>query len=156
MNNKKYELTKESKIVEGVKVFRIKALKDLDNVKSNVKKGDFGGYVQSSNNLSQEGFCWIYDNAVASGNSCVREDAEVKGQGYVKDNADISCCAVVTGIVRNNARVSGGATVEGIVEDDAIITYLDSVPKGSCVSGQSQQPHVSEIPQPSFKNDREI
>ena len=34
MNNKKYELTKESKIVEGVKVFRIKALKDFGNTKT--------------------------------------------------------------------------------------------------------------------------
>jgi len=35
---KKYELTKESKIVNGITLFRIKALRDFGNV----KKGDLG------------------------------------------------------------------------------------------------------------------
>ena len=53
---KKYELIPSDK--EGL--YRVKALKDF----SNVKKGDIGGYVECESNLSHNGKCWIYDNAV--------------------------------------------------------------------------------------------
>ena len=55
---KKYKLTEESIIYFGKTLFRIEALKDFGNV----NKGDKGGYVQSDENLSQEGDCWISDN----------------------------------------------------------------------------------------------
>ena len=29
----------------------------------NVKEGDIGGYIESEDNLSQAGTCWIYDEA---------------------------------------------------------------------------------------------
>lgn len=41
--SKKYELTNESKVVNGCTVYRIKALKDF----SDVEKGNIGGYIQS-------------------------------------------------------------------------------------------------------------
>ena len=41
--SKKYELTNISKIVNGCRVYRIKALKDFGDVKI----GDIGGYIQS-------------------------------------------------------------------------------------------------------------
>ena len=41
---------------------RIRALSD---VRPGVQKGDLGGYVQSAENLSQEGSCWIFDDAIA-------------------------------------------------------------------------------------------
>ena len=53
---KKYELIPSDK--EGL--YRIKAVKDF----SNVKKGDIGGYIEGEKNLSHDGNCWIYDNAV--------------------------------------------------------------------------------------------
>ena len=56
---KKYELT-ESKIYCGITLFRIKALRDLWNVKA----GDLGGWVESELNLSHEGNCWIYNDAI--------------------------------------------------------------------------------------------
>ena len=58
--DKKYELIPSD--IEGL--FRIKALKDFNDV----KKGDIGGYIQSENNLSQLDDCWIYDNAVVRDN----------------------------------------------------------------------------------------
>ncbi len=42
MGNKKYELTADSKVVLGKKVFRIKALISFGNVTA----GDLGGYVE--------------------------------------------------------------------------------------------------------------
>ena len=42
-----------------VPLHRIRATKDF----SDVKAGDFGGFIQDESNLSQEGDCWIYDEA---------------------------------------------------------------------------------------------
>ena len=47
----KYELTNETKQVDDVTLYRIRALKDF----ADVKTGDLGGWVQSTANLSQEG-----------------------------------------------------------------------------------------------------
>ena len=56
----KYELSKKKNIVyNGRLLYRIKALKSFGGI----KKGAIGGYVQSEENLSQTGTCWIYDNA---------------------------------------------------------------------------------------------
>ena len=55
-NNKKYELTEEAIVVDGHKLHRIRALKDF----ADVKAGDLGGYVESEDNLSHEGNCWVY------------------------------------------------------------------------------------------------
>ena len=55
----KYELTNETKIVNGITLHRIRRLHD-DQV---------GGWVAGEHNLSQEGECWVgndaqvYDNA---------------------------------------------------------------------------------------------
>ena len=73
-NKPKYELVGGSKLLDGTELYRIVALKNFGNV----QKGAIGGYVESMNNLSQEGNCWIYD------------DAKVIGMAYVEDNADIS------------------------------------------------------------------
>ena len=35
------------------------------DVREDVHQGDLGGFVESERNLSQEGSCWIYDNALA-------------------------------------------------------------------------------------------
>jgi hypothetical protein len=48
---KKYELIKSD--IPGL--YRIKAVRDF----SDVKKGDIGGYVESEDNLSHEGDCWV-------------------------------------------------------------------------------------------------
>lgn len=56
---KKYKLTKETINYCGTTLYRIEALKNF----SNVKKGDKGGFVQSKDNLSDEGDCWIYNDA---------------------------------------------------------------------------------------------
>ena len=81
MENKKYKLRKDLVIEYGYyTLYRIEALNDF----SNVKKGDLGGFIESEDNLSQEGDCWVYDKA------------KVFGKAKVYDNA----------IIRANARIS--------------------------------------------------
>lgn len=108
MDNK-YELIPSD--IEGL--FRIKALKDFNDV----KKGDIGGYVESEKNLSQYNDCWIYDNAKVCDNAVVIGKAIVCGNARVYDNAVVISKAIVcdNARVRNNAQVYGNA----IVRDDA-------------------------------------
>ncbi|MCC6271271.1 MAG: hypothetical protein IT190_08335, partial [Microbacteriaceae bacterium] len=61
---KKYELTNETKVMPtGETVYRIKALRDFDTTYKPVKAGDLGGWVESEENLSHEGKCWLFDEA---------------------------------------------------------------------------------------------
>ena len=108
---KKYELTTDTKIVLGKKLFRIKALVSFGNVKA----GDLGGYVERENNLSHEGKAWVYGNAKVSGNAKVYGNALVSGNAKVYGNALVSGNAKVFGDawVYGNAEVSGNAEVYG-------------------------------------------
>ena len=64
--NAKYELLKDDTIViNGTKLYRVRALKSFGNV----KKGDIGGYIESSDNLSIHGEGWVYDEFWVSGNA---------------------------------------------------------------------------------------
>ena len=87
---KKYELIKESKdYFLRREMFRIRALKDFGNVKA----GDIGGWVCSYNNLSQEGNCWIFDNAmmfdnaIMFGNSVMYDNAVMLNNSIMYDNS---------------------------------------------------------------------
>lgn len=63
--------------------FRIIALRDF----ADVKAGDIGGYVGGENNLSHEGNCWIYDDAMAYDAACVIDDATMHDQAEIFGNA---------------------------------------------------------------------
>lgn len=81
---KKFELTNDFIINDlGIKLYRIKALKDF----SDVKKGDFGGYIQRERNLSQLGDAWVYGDAQVFGNARVYEDTRVYDRAWVFGDA---------------------------------------------------------------------
>lgn len=91
---KKFELTEEFIIINsGIKLYRIKALKDF----SDVKKGDFGGYVQRETNLSQFGKAWVYGDAQVFGDAWVSGDAQVYGNAKVYGKAWVFGNAWVSG-----------------------------------------------------------
>lgn len=83
----KYEILKDEFIeFDGRKLYRIKALKDFHNV----KKGKVGGYIESEQNLSQEGDAWVSGNAQVYGNAWVYGNARVYGNAQVSGNARVS------------------------------------------------------------------
>ena len=100
---KKFELTAESKIFAGKKLFRIKALISFGNV----EEGELGGFVEKEENLDQSGDAWVSDNAWVYGDAWVSGNARVYGNAWVSDNARVSGNAWVS----DNARVSGDAWV---------------------------------------------
>ena len=90
----KFELTEEFIVNNsGIILYRIKALKDF----SDVKKGDFGGYVQQERNLSQFGNAWIYDNAKVFGDAKVCGNAWICGNAKVYGNAQVSDDVIASG-----------------------------------------------------------
>ena len=94
---KKYELTSETKVINGIELHRIKALKSFGSI----KKGELGGWIESEKNLSKDGDAWVYDNAK------VYDNARVGGDATVGENATVGGDATVSG----NAKVSGDAKV---------------------------------------------
>ena len=132
--DKKYELIPSD--IEGL--FRIKALKDFNNV----KKGDIGGYIQSENNLSQLDDCWIYDDAVVRDNAKVCHNAQIYDRVIVMGNAEVCDNAQVcdNAFVLDNAQVCDNAFVldNAIVCDNARIRGHAVVQHDAVVRGNAQ------------------
>ena len=76
---KKYEFTGATKNIDGHILHQIRALIDFGNV----AVGDLGGGIESEKNLSQEGNCWVYDNATVCG------DARIYGNARIRGNAEV-------------------------------------------------------------------
>ena len=106
---KKYELTGEVMEYERIVLHRIRAIKNFGDVKI----GYLGGWIESEDNLSQEGLCWVHGNAMVYGNAKVYDNAKVYGCAKVYGSADIHGDAKVFGDARvfNNAEVFGNAKV---------------------------------------------
>lgn len=116
----KYELTDEIVAIGGLT--RIKACTDFTTVTGlKVKKGDLGGFVQGKHNLSQEGSCWVANDAVVCNNAKVFDNAvvsgfaEVSGEASVHGNAVVCDEAWVLGSAEifDNAKISGTAAISG-------------------------------------------
>ena len=123
---KKYELTDETIKCEGRTLHRIKALRDVND---NVKAGDLGGWVESENNLSQDGKCWIYDEATVFDDARVEENAIIQGQASLFMQA----------IAKGNCRICGGAIVAdaATVEGHATVYHQARVLGKSKISGHA-------------------
>ncbi len=127
MKEKKYEITNISH-PQYPWLHRIRALKqvfDGGEDRTTVRKGDLGGFVQSEKNLSQEGCCWIYENAVCCEEAVVEKEAKLFGYAVAKDSALITGdswmfektwaegnCCIQSGYIKDNAAISGDAVIK--------------------------------------------
>ena len=132
MKTKKFELTEETIKYDGHTLYRIIALKDFGGA----CKGDLGGYVEKEKNLSQEGNCWVGDDAK------VYDEAKVYDNAKVYNNARVCNRALVYGDARiyNNAKVYGNAKVlgEAVVYNDANIYGHSIIFEKATISGGAQ------------------
>jgi len=132
----KYIINKDRELtLQGVHLYRVVRCSD----------GLVGGYVEKASNLSTEGDCFIYDDAMVFGNARVEGNAEVAhnsivcGSAIIKDEAMVMHKSVINGFakVRNNAvvndvRVGKNADIHGYMvitgsncfETPSIITDL--------------------------------
>ena len=95
--DKKYEIVKgNNKLFNGIEYFRIRALKDFYDV----RKGDFGGYIESEDNLSQEGNCWIYDDSEVFGTTHISGNTKVINKSKIRTKGEI---VINDGIIDNTS-----------------------------------------------------
>ena len=108
--DRKYELLKDNYInYEGKILYRIRALRDF----SNVKAGDVGGYVQSEDNLSHKGDCWVYYNAKVFNNAKIHDNARIYGNAQIYGDAEVFGGARIYGNAKvyDEAEVFGNTTI---------------------------------------------
>ncbi len=104
----KYELTNKAIKFEGRTLYQIRALRDINNHSGGlVKRGQFGGWIESENNLEQSGDCWVFPKAKVYDNAKVSEEACVSGAAAVYGDAEVS----VFSEVRDYAKIYGNAFV---------------------------------------------
>lgn len=142
---KKYTFLGETKVLnDGVEVHRIVAVTDfMDLDGETVNAGDWGGWIESEKNLSQDGIAWVRVTAIVHGNAVVKDNALISNEAVVSSNAKIKGNARVNGHarvrgdaqVRNHAEVTDRAIVQGatiitnyanvsghaVIDDDAVI-----------------------------------
>ena len=128
----KYTLTDETLNWKGHILHRIK-----DDT------GKLGGWIESKNNLSQEGNCWVADEAKVYGMACVTWNAQILDKAEVYGCANIIDSAIIAGKahvydkaciydnvkiydkakiygcseIYGNTTVSGNAKIRGYVEN---------------------------------------
>ena len=112
---KKYELTDETKEIDGHVLHRIKAIRHIN---WRIDAGDLGGFIENEDCLSHEGTCWVDNDACVFAGSFVSEDAviyekaiikhsEVSGEVSVYDNAVVEYSTIKDCVqIYNNAKIS--------------------------------------------------
>lgn len=162
MSTKKYEIVKNDSIVYyGRTLYRIRALKDFwTSPVQMVSEGDLGGYIESENNLSQEGYCWIFDEAKVYDNAKVLDDAVIYGKAKICDNSKVYESAMVSdsafiwghakiygnakiyenAVVTGKAQICNHAQIHGfaVVCDKAKICNFAQIYDSACVSGEAE------------------
>lgn len=142
-SNQKYRITNwrktvwDDKLKKSVVVYRIQANQDF----SDVKRLEYGGYVESLSNLDEAGKAWVYDEAVVYGNAKVKDAAKIYNRAIVSDNSIVSQNA----IVKDNVVVSGSSKVLGKVilsnnvdvNDFSIISAKTHIEDNVSISGNS-------------------
>lgn len=133
MEDKKYELVPETNVKFYFRpMYRIRALKDF----SDVKKGQYGGYVESEENLSQTGNCWIYDNSIVCKGSRVINNAVVKDSSTVTGYSEISDDAIVekgSRIDEHSVVCDQSRVIDSLVTESSAVIYKSIVKEDSMI-----------------------
>ena len=103
---RKYEIT-DIEHQGNPKLHRIRATRDLTE---EALAGMLGGYVESYDNLDQDGYAWIEEEAIACENACVSGDAILTDHAVARGNAYVGNNAMMTGhaVAQDDASICGG------------------------------------------------
>lgn len=118
MTDKKYTLIQDDfiELANGVKLYRIMALRDILSKDRIVLAGQKGGYVESERNLSHKGNGWIFEGCIVRGSAFVCMDAVIKGKSEIWGEAYISGKSTINNsIVCDNIVVADECNVNNCV-----------------------------------------
>lgn len=120
MSQKKYEITE----ITHPKYPWLHRIRARCQVNEQVGPGALGGYVQTEDNLSQDGTCWIYNQAICCEEAVVEDDGRMfdgtvaRGSALISGDARMFERAVAegnssffSGELKEDARLSGNAVV---------------------------------------------
>lgn len=135
MRMDKYNITNNSMDItecgKTITVYQIRAKEDFGDV----CEGDLGGWVESEENLSQEGDCWLYDDAIACLGSVVRGNAKMYDYSMVKDKSIVEGNARIYGNVDiSNKCIIGGNAVLG---DDIVVCDNTTISENYVIKGNT-------------------
>lgn len=145
--SKKFELTTYERDSYGKPVYRIRALRTFQSLRQRrreffVREGVLGGFVESEDNLSHDGECWISENAEIKGNAIVSENAFVHGNATIKDQAKVYGNAEVFGeaVVYKDAQIYGNAIIScyALIYDNAKVFDRGCVSHNAWIGGNSE------------------
>jgi UDP-3-O-[3-hydroxymyristoyl] glucosamine N-acyltransferase len=106
MYQRKYTRIKQwAYLPDGRKLQRIRAIRSF----STINEGTIGGFIEVDENLSHNGNCWIADNAVAAGESRVRQNALLRDAAYIDDHVIVT----EDTIIQNKSILRGDVFVYG-------------------------------------------
>jgi len=123
MAEKKYEFTGKTRKYRDSTLHQIRALKEITHIgtsrQATVKKGDLGGWIESEENLSHEGLCWVlpggmvFENAIVKGNATVFKNGKVYGEADVSETAVVGekCKVYGEAILTGWSRIYNGVTL---------------------------------------------
>lgn len=122
----KYKLTENTKKTGNITLFQIQS----------ISSGILGGWIEKEENLSQEGDCWIFENAEVYENTRIYGNAKIFGFTKVSGNAKVFGNAQIFGnaIVSGNVKVWGKTQVFG----NAQISGFSEVWDNARISGSAR------------------
>ena len=91
--------------------------------KTREKMGEIGGWIERFGNLSQDGECWVHQNAYILGYASVTGDVQVYPKVEIGDSAKVTDKAELSGYVciKDQAYVYGEAQLYGEKKDDPVM-----------------------------------
>ena len=133
---KKYILTNEKITIGNHTLSRIKAIRQFDrDIFGLVLEGTLGGFVETEDNLSHSGTCWISHNAKVYENARISDNAFVMNHARVYGSAEVSGDACVHGRARihQNAQIKDKGSVH-----DAKVYGKAKVYQDATVTGEAR------------------
>jgi carbonic anhydrase/acetyltransferase-like protein (isoleucine patch superfamily) len=145
----KYKITKDIMTVEGHTLHRIKAARAFGAI----AVGTRGGWIERPDNLSQDGDCWIADEARAYGDAAVRDNAQLRDSAEARDRAEIGDEAIIeahglacdNSVLTDHCRLAGWAEARhgarlsqnAVVQGNAVIENT-TISGNAVISGDTQ------------------
>ena len=132
LRSKRYCLPEVDREING---YTIKALRSFGNI----KKGDVGGFIQTTKNLSTDPLskCWVGVDCAVIGDAKVVDDAKIKTGSIVSGNAVVSDYAVVCkdSTIGGSAKIKERSIVSSSCVIDSNVSRYGRVLFGSEVTG---------------------
>ena len=127
----KYELVGHTSAAHRHMKYRVKALFDF----ADVNAGDLGGFVNGPDNLSQNGNCWVYDEAELRDECVVKHHSQVRGTATMHQKA----CLYGSAKLVDNASLHNLASAfdNAVIKDDAVVLGTVTIHDCAVVGGDA-------------------